>query len=247
MRSGRRGLCCCCSTATIALNEASIDQPEIDEVWTLVQALTTAQREVVVLHFYEDLGLAEIASLLGRPASTVRSDLRRALTKLKGSRTPDDVDRMYAFAASHALVDPISIALWSRHAGEFVESGGAYLARARAICTKPHETYDITAGEAESETADFTVAADILEDAVVELRSLPAPEAAGEQFDRGYTVPGHLVDSLRLLAAGPAPTTTANGPASSADQDLTNLLTQVAHLQLGLERCAINPLRGHHG
>jgi DNA-directed RNA polymerase specialized sigma24 family protein len=38
----------------------------------------------VVLRFYEDLGLSEIASLLGRSASTVRSDLRRALTKLKG-------------------------------------------------------------------------------------------------------------------------------------------------------------------
>ena len=72
------------SAATIALNEASIDQPEIDEVWALVQALSTVQRAVIVLHFYEDLGLGEIASLLGRPASTVRSDLRRALAKLKG-------------------------------------------------------------------------------------------------------------------------------------------------------------------
>jgi RNA polymerase sigma factor (sigma-70 family) len=73
------------SVATIVLNEALIDQPEIDEVWTLVQALSPVQRTVVVLHFYEDLGLGEIASLLGRPASTVRSDLRRALSKLKGS------------------------------------------------------------------------------------------------------------------------------------------------------------------
>ena len=87
------------------------------------------------------------------------------------------------------------------------------------------------------------LAADTLEDAVVELRSLPAPEAAGERFDRGYTVLGHLVDSLRQLAADPAATTAANAPASSADQDLTNLLNQVAHLQIGLERCAINPLR----
>jgi DNA-directed RNA polymerase specialized sigma24 family protein len=38
-----------------------------------------------VLRFYEDLALADIASLLSRPASTVRSDLRRALTKLRGS------------------------------------------------------------------------------------------------------------------------------------------------------------------
>ena len=170
-------------------------------------------------------------------------DIWQAFADWVRTNHPDDVDRMYAFAAGHALVDPISIALWSRHAGEFVESGGAYLARARAICTTAHETYDITAGEAESQAADFALAADTLEDAVVELRSLPAPEAAGERFDRGYTVLGHLVDSLRQLAADPAATTAANGPASSADQDLTNLLNQVAHLQIGLERCAINPLR----
>jgi RNA polymerase sigma factor (sigma-70 family) len=60
-------------------------EPELDEAWRFVQALPVAQRTVVVLRFYEDLGLTEIASLLGRPASTVRSDLRRALTKLKGS------------------------------------------------------------------------------------------------------------------------------------------------------------------
>ena len=73
------------SAATIVLNVPSIDEPEIDEVWGLVQRLPKVQRVVVVLHFYEDLGLGEIASLIGRPASTVRSDLRRALTKLKGS------------------------------------------------------------------------------------------------------------------------------------------------------------------
>lgn len=67
--------------------ETFIDQPELDDVWTYVQGLPTVQRAVVVLRFYEDLGLSEIATLLGRPASTIRSDLRRALTKLKGSLT----------------------------------------------------------------------------------------------------------------------------------------------------------------
>ncbi|MGI8900103.1 MAG: sigma factor-like helix-turn-helix DNA-binding protein, partial [Nocardioides sp.] len=32
---------------------------------------------------YEDLPLVEVAGLLGRPASTVRSDLRRALDRLR--------------------------------------------------------------------------------------------------------------------------------------------------------------------
>ena len=59
-------------------------EPAVDETWLFVQTLPMAQRTVVVLRFYEDLGLNEIASLLGRSASTVRSDLRRALTRLKG-------------------------------------------------------------------------------------------------------------------------------------------------------------------
>jgi RNA polymerase sigma factor (sigma-70 family) len=69
----------------IAAPRETPGEPELDESWRFVQALPVAQRTVVVLRFYEDLGLTEIASLVGRPASTVRSDLRRALTKLKGS------------------------------------------------------------------------------------------------------------------------------------------------------------------
>lgn len=56
---------------------------EIDETWALVRDLPSAQRKVVVLHYYEDLTLVEIAALLDRPASTVRSDLRRALARLR--------------------------------------------------------------------------------------------------------------------------------------------------------------------
>jgi RNA polymerase sigma factor (sigma-70 family) len=57
--------------------------PEIDETWTQVSRLPRVQRAVVVLHYYEDLPLTEIATLLGRPAATVRSDHRRALDKLR--------------------------------------------------------------------------------------------------------------------------------------------------------------------
>ena len=63
----------------------SIVEPDVDETWGLVRTLPTTQRTVVVLRFYEDLSLTDIASLLGRPASTVRSDLRRALTRLRRS------------------------------------------------------------------------------------------------------------------------------------------------------------------
>ena len=57
--------------------------PEVDETWAAVQQLPGRQRAVVVLHYYEDLPLVEIAAVLGRPASTVRSDLKRALARLR--------------------------------------------------------------------------------------------------------------------------------------------------------------------
>jgi RNA polymerase sigma factor (sigma-70 family) len=70
-------------TVPMLPGRASPGEPELDETWTLVQTLPSTQRTVVVLRFYEDLGLAEIASILGRPAGTIRSDLHRALTKLR--------------------------------------------------------------------------------------------------------------------------------------------------------------------
>ena len=59
-------------------------EPELDGVWLFVQTLPKEQRIVVVLRYYADLPLVDIADATGRAASTVRSDLRRALMKLKG-------------------------------------------------------------------------------------------------------------------------------------------------------------------
>jgi RNA polymerase sigma factor (sigma-70 family) len=61
--------------------------PELDETWTAIRRLPPIQRAVVVLHYYEDLPLVEVAHLLNRPASTVRSDLRRALDRLRKALT----------------------------------------------------------------------------------------------------------------------------------------------------------------
>jgi RNA polymerase sigma factor (sigma-70 family) len=61
--------------------------PEIDETWSLILRLPSVQRAVVVLHYYEDLPLVEVASILNRPPSTVRSDLRRALERLRKALT----------------------------------------------------------------------------------------------------------------------------------------------------------------
>ena len=57
--------------------------PEIDETFAHVLALNGDQRAVVVLHFYADMTLADIAGLLDRNPATVRSDLRRALEILR--------------------------------------------------------------------------------------------------------------------------------------------------------------------
>lgn len=57
--------------------------PEVDETWAQLARLPWAQRAVVVLHYYEDLALTEVAAVLDRPATTVRSDHRRALDKLR--------------------------------------------------------------------------------------------------------------------------------------------------------------------
>ena len=77
-RSFRRG------ANTVGIIE-SIGAPEVDELWSAIRELPSPQRAVVVLRFYEDLSLADIAAMLGRRPSTVRSDLRRALTKLRES------------------------------------------------------------------------------------------------------------------------------------------------------------------
>lgn len=57
--------------------------PEIDETWAQMARLPWPQRVVVVLHYYEDLPLTEVAAILDRPAATIRSDHRRALEKLR--------------------------------------------------------------------------------------------------------------------------------------------------------------------
>jgi len=57
--------------------------PEVDETWELIQRLSWTQRAVVVLHYYEGLTLVEVAAVLDRTPSTVRSDHRRALDKLR--------------------------------------------------------------------------------------------------------------------------------------------------------------------
>lgn len=52
-------------------------------VATALSVLSPIRRAVVLLRFYEDMTEAEIARVLERPLNTVKSDLRRALERLR--------------------------------------------------------------------------------------------------------------------------------------------------------------------
>lgn len=63
--------------------EPSTSDPVIDETWHFVRRLPIEQRTIIVLRFYEDLSLVDIAELLDKPVGTVKSSLHRALSRLK--------------------------------------------------------------------------------------------------------------------------------------------------------------------
>lgn len=57
---------------------------EARKIKRILQELTEKEREVVLLHFYEDMTLVETAEALEIPVGTVKSRLHGALTRLKG-------------------------------------------------------------------------------------------------------------------------------------------------------------------
>ena len=71
--------------ATDELDEdlAEEGREDLSFVWEAVKALPVQFREVIHLHYYEEYSTEEIARLLDRNPSTVRSDLRRGREKLK--------------------------------------------------------------------------------------------------------------------------------------------------------------------
>lgn len=71
--------------ASDELNEELVaeDREDLSFVWEAVKSLPTQYREVIHLFYHEGYPTAEIAKILGRKESTVRSDLRRGREKLK--------------------------------------------------------------------------------------------------------------------------------------------------------------------
>ena len=62
---------------------AAEGREDLSFVWEAVKQLPTQYREVIHLHYYEGYSTEEMAKILGRNPSTIRSDLRRGREKLK--------------------------------------------------------------------------------------------------------------------------------------------------------------------
>ncbi|MFI6321188.1 SigE family RNA polymerase sigma factor [Nonomuraea sp. NPDC050556] len=56
---------------------------ERDALWAAIGALSERQRAVVVLHYFEELTLAQCAGVLGCSLGTVKTQLTRALRRLR--------------------------------------------------------------------------------------------------------------------------------------------------------------------
>jgi RNA polymerase sigma factor (sigma-70 family) len=69
--------------------EVAVLDPELDELWNRLEQLRPDERACVVLRFYEDLPLADIATQLGLPLGTVKSHLHRAIATLRSLLTDE--------------------------------------------------------------------------------------------------------------------------------------------------------------
>jgi RNA polymerase sigma-70 factor (sigma-E family) len=63
--------------------DAFVSDPEIDESWDAICCLPFRQRSVLILRFYEDLSVEEIARALDCRPGTVKSRLHRGLEQLR--------------------------------------------------------------------------------------------------------------------------------------------------------------------
>jgi len=61
------------------------NDPELDQTWEAVCELPEGPRRALVLRYYADLPLAEIAEVMGVPMGTVKSWIHRGLARLRES------------------------------------------------------------------------------------------------------------------------------------------------------------------
>ena len=75
-RAGRRA-------RALPIDRPADGVPRIDETWALLHELPERQRAALVLRYYEDLPLAEIATILDCRVGTVKSAIHRGLARLR--------------------------------------------------------------------------------------------------------------------------------------------------------------------
>jgi RNA polymerase sigma factor (sigma-70 family) len=63
--------------------QAAATPPELDETWEALRMITPRRRSAIVLRYYADLPLTEIAQVLECSTGTVKSLLHRGLAQLK--------------------------------------------------------------------------------------------------------------------------------------------------------------------
>jgi RNA polymerase sigma factor (sigma-70 family) len=68
---------------TAALPNVALDSPEGNDIWHVVVKLPAKQRAVVVLRYWEDMKVGDIAEVLGTAEGSVKSSLHRALARLR--------------------------------------------------------------------------------------------------------------------------------------------------------------------
>lgn len=71
------------SAAPADAPDASPSLIEAMRVAAALSVLSPVRRAAVLLRFYEDMPMQEIADILGRPVNTIKSDIRRALEQLR--------------------------------------------------------------------------------------------------------------------------------------------------------------------
>jgi hypothetical protein len=126
---------------------------------------------------------------------------------------PEDAAVMYGNARhTYGRVSEEAIRLWEQHVQEYVTTRNAFVARADSICTAAKARLDEQLRAAGLETRDDDgleyerAAAPILDEALAELRAVPAPEAFRAEFDHGYSLVEQLAQALHGTATGTAAT-----------------------------------------
>ncbi|MEJ6656152.1 MAG: RNA polymerase sigma factor [Pseudomonas sp.] len=86
------------------LDAAHSKQESAKQVRDQIKRLTTEEQTVLTLYHYQEMGLAEIGQIVGKPEGTIKSDLFRIRKKLK-----QGLQRQFAIRAGVDYQDKVSI------------------------------------------------------------------------------------------------------------------------------------------